>query len=365
MPDLPLANVFSVSGGNPTLAFLWAERAAGPYNLLHSGFGLGAAIGPLISRPFLASDSDASGLNYTNDVISNGTTNASLASRIEYPYLFVGILCLLVAMVFVGFYVARSGAPTIFIPTQEETVSKILSPGRCAGGSNSFGCQMLALIFIYYMVVVGGERTYGKFLFSFSIHSELKFSRVQATWLNSAYWISYTAARLATAAAARWLPIHLLIFGQVFGTLGAAIGLDVFRRNAVAFWLFSSALGFFRSPLFPSGLGWANRYMEVTSMTITCVNVGSSIGGMTMQWLTGFLFEYYGPTSFVHVVAINSVLVCAVFIVMHQVARRHGERYLATDDATVTASSFSSMVQLSKYDRKPAPSTSCDPIKRF
>ena len=83
-------------------------------------------------------------------------------------------------------------------------------------------------------------------------------------------------------------------------------------------------------------------------MTIMCVNIGSSVGGMTMQWLTGYLFQYYGPTSFVHVVAVTSAALCLIVVVMHLVARRRGERYLASNHPATAVGS--STVQLSKYD---------------
>ena len=218
----------------------------------------------------------------------------------------------------------------MFIPDQEHDVQKIFHPGRCTGGNTRFGMTLLVLIFLFYMFVVGGERAYGKFLFSYALESELKLNQDQAAWLNSVYWICFTAARFIAFIVSRWVPIHIMLFVQVFGTLASAIGLNVFHNKVIPFWVLTSTMGFFKSPLFPSCLGWANRYMEISSMTIMCVNVGSSAGGMIVQWLTGYMFEYYGPRSFVFILGGYSLMICILFIIMHVVTTRQGERYSET-----------------------------------
>jgi FHS family Na+ dependent glucose MFS transporter 1 len=113
----------------------------------------------------------------------------------------------------------------------------------------------------------------------------------------------------------------------VTGTAISAILLNAFHSNYVMFWITSFTLGFFKAPLFPSGLGWINRYLKMTSMLIMVVNIGSSTGGMLIQWLTGYLFEYYGPRSFLYTVLTYSLLLFAMFSLMHVVGKRHGERF--------------------------------------
>jgi len=52
------------------------------------------------------------------------------------------------------------------------------------GGQTKFGMKMLALIFIFYMFVVGGERAFGKFVFSYVIESKLQLSKTQVRSRN-------------------------------------------------------------------------------------------------------------------------------------------------------------------------------------
>ena len=177
------------------------------------------------------------------------------------------------------------------------------------------------------MLLVGGERAYGKFVYSYARESDLRFNKKEAAWLNTLYWVSFTLARVVAYIIARWVPIHILLFIQVSGTAASAVLLNIFHSNTIGFWIITFAFGFFKAPLFPSGLGWINRYLNVTSMLIMVVNIGSSTGGMFIQWLTGYLFEYYGPRSFLYTVLTYSLLLFCMFTVMYFVGRRHGERF--------------------------------------
>ena len=266
-----------------------------------------------------------------NSTLANTTspeTNTEL-SRIEFPYGIVGAICYFIAICFFLFYIFRRKTPRVLLPKKRQNgpQTAIFDPKSCAGGDRVFGCQMFVLIFVYYLLLVGGERAYGKFVYSYARESSLAFTKTQAAWLNTMYWVSFTLARVVAYIAARWVPIHILLFIQVIGTAISAILLNAFHSHVIMFWITSFTLGFFKAPLFPSGLGWINRYLRMTSMLIMVVNIGSSTGGMLIQWLTGYLFEYYGPRSFLYTVLVYSLLLFCMFALMHVVGKRHGERF--------------------------------------
>ncbi|VDK86294.1 unnamed protein product [Dibothriocephalus latus] len=41
-----------VMNGNPLLGSIWGDHAAGPFNFMHAGYGVGAALAPLLLSPF-------------------------------------------------------------------------------------------------------------------------------------------------------------------------------------------------------------------------------------------------------------------------------------------------------------------------
>lgn len=321
------------TGANPTLAILWAERSAGPYNFMHAGFGLGGTIGPLMSKPFMspssAADRDEEQPLMWNETMNTTSLNTSIMfhsdhSTIEVPYGIVGLLCAAMSLVFIVFSVRE--LPREFTP-KEIPWREIVQPKTCARGQTGFGLQMLLLIFLYYMFVVGGERAFGKFVFSYAVDSTLRLTKLEASWLTAAYWSCYTIARLLVFAFSRIIPIRILLIVETSGTLLTAILINIFPDNIPAFWILTMSFGFFKSPLFPSCLGWANRYIDMNSMTIMCVNVGSSTGGMLVQWLTGYLFEYHGPKTFLYLIVSYSAAIFVLFLVMDRVASANGDKY--------------------------------------
>jgi hypothetical protein len=277
-------------------------------------------------------------------------------SRIEYPYAIVGIMCAIASILFVVFSFSstppeftikpRASASTIaiaagessssmncrkhFLPMITDIASYLRSRVRRLVTSRDFYFRLAvqSLMFVFYLFVIGGTRAYGKFVFSYAVESPfLQLSKSSASWLTFVYWISYTVARLVTVLASRIVTIHLLLFVEVSGMLSASVGLTALSRRREAFWAFTALFGFFQSPLFPSCLGWANQYIEITSTTIMIINLGSSIGGMLVQWLTGYAFQYLGPDSFLYIAVFYSAAIFALFVVMHVVARRHGSRF--------------------------------------
>ena len=51
------------------------------------------------------------------------------------------------------------------------------------------------------------------------------------------------------------------------------------------------------SSIFPTAIALVERHMHLDSKTTRWFFVGASIGGMTLPWLAGNLFEHVGPQA--------------------------------------------------------------------
>ena len=346
------------------MVLLWADLAAGPVMFLHSGVGIGASVAPILARPFLSANRTVnetaahptirrSSETYTYNgrapslltdlfnpypemydqtwgtTATNSTRYALTPTRIHIPYMIIGLICFSVAICFFIMYLIKM--PDLIRKALHEAprtdTKRMFSPESCTGGSRAFGVQMLVLIFIFCLFVVGVERAYGKFVYSYARKSELKFSKTDSALLNSLYWISFTIARLSGLFAARWIPIHILLFVQCSGSVLSSLLLNVFHNKRTPFWILTSLFGFFQSPLFPSCVGWINRYMDMTPMVAIVMNVGAAVGGIIIQWFTGYLFQNHGPRSFLYTIFAYSLSIAVIFVIMHIIAYRHGDRY--------------------------------------
>ena len=62
--------------------------------------------------------------------------------------------------------------------------------------------------------------------------------------------------------------------------------------------------------------------------------IGSSLGGMLYQWITGFLVQYHGHESLFYVILFHGVNVFIVHGIMQFLASRHGDRFLKIEEET-------------------------------
>ena len=366
-----------ISAGQKLILKLWKEKAASPLHILHGGFGIGSFIIPLIANPFLAVPKPRANLNtsfnQTTELGSNVSDiniseksvldiNSSVSrpgnehgggieyireSKIEIAYLISALITLALSSVFYTYHirVQRKYRPKEKVHNSRdhvaksnrrgknfiEGVKKMINPATCSGGRFLYGLEIFGLLFIYFINIVGGERILGKFIRAYSIE-QLGFSVSEGSYINTVFWISFAAGRVSGFIAARYIPIRILILIETSGVLISTIFLNIFATtNATALWVLSVTTGLFHAPLFPSGIGWGDYHVEMTGIAITFLLLGGSVGGIIYLRLTGFLFETFGPRSFLYHLLGYGIGSFVLAILLNVVGAQHGSRFSKED----------------------------------
>lgn len=325
------------AGGNASCFKLFGEKVPGPMHSMHFGFGIGAMVAPQIAGPFLKPTlENVDILNFTDfSTASSGSRqfNSSLDfdeadTRVEIAYGIGSTVPFVLSLSFLAFYLLpkprgfRMGAP----PSIEW--KSILHPGSCAQGSTKFGMMMFPLLFLFYMHVVGGERAWGKFINSYVRDSDLKFSKEDAINVNTMFWAFFSGGRGLGIIIANWVPPRFMLAGEIILSITAGTLLSIIGHKEVwVLWICNAVLGLTIAPVFPSGMSWANRYLDMSAMACAVLLVGSASGGFVYQWLTGALFEYYGPNTLMYVMVGYALNLAILFAVMQFIAARKGERF--------------------------------------
>ena len=78
--------------------------------------------------------------------------------------------------------------------------------------------------------------------------------------------------------------------------------------------------------IFPTGITWAERYMEVTGKATAVFVVGSALGEMFMPAFTGFLFEAKEPMWLLYIMLGGALIADIVYIIMQNLASNSGTR---------------------------------------
>lgn len=264
-------------GGNVLL--IWRVRSGlGPFmSFLHFAFGVGTFLAPVFLGQSVA--------------VSGG---------IQLGY---------IALVVVSLPVV------ILVVTRPPPAPVGKAPGESAEARNRPDRLLVALTVAFLMLYVAAEVGFGNWIYTYALRLDL-LDEVSAAYLTSAYWGAYTIGRLlSVAVAARVRPRLLLVFCLATGSVSMLL-LAIIPAGVVVTWLFTVLLGLSLAPMFPFIVTFAGERTAITGGVTSLFLVGASIGGMSLPWLIGQLFESIGPRVVPVAVLVDLLLLVSVFSIV-------------------------------------------------
>jgi len=257
------------TGANILLTWTHRERT-GPYmNALHFFFGLGAVLAPFLVARF---------------------TGTAAGYRLAYWGLsaFAGLVGLSV--------VAQRSCPR---PHHDEAVA-----ARAAGPS-AWPLVALAALFLFFYV--GAEISFGGWIYTYARRLELA-SEAGAAYLSSAFWLAFTAGRLASIPVATRAAPQRVLFAAAAGCL-VALGLVLAcPGSAGVLWGATLVLGFCMGPMWPTGFNLASRSIALSGRMSAVIILGDAFGGMVLPSALGKVIESTGPRSMIFLIGASLLL---------------------------------------------------------
>jgi FHS family Na+ dependent glucose MFS transporter 1 len=262
-------------GGNTLL--IWTHRRqVGPFmNGLHFFFGVGALLAPSVIGQV--------------DSLSGDPT---------WAYWVLAILVLPAIA-----WLLRLPSPT----SQSHSEDSPAGPARPL---------LVGLLVVFFFFHVAAEGSYGGWIFTYAVAMDLS-SRAGAYSLTSAFWGSFTLGRLLAIPIAARLRPRVVLFGNLIGSLLSMAVILVWPHSLTATWLGTLGLGLSLASMFPTTFALAQHNMAITGRVSGLFLVGASLGGMSMPWLIGQLFERVGPHVTMWIITANiaaAVVVLAAII---------------------------------------------------
>lgn len=270
-------------GGNTLL--VWVHRdQVGPFmNGLHFFYGLGGFVSPMIVAWMVSTSGD-----------------------ITWAYWILALLSAPSAI-----WLIRLSSPSARIPSATESTNPV----------NPWLVPMIALFFALY---VGAETSLGGWIHTYTIESGLGEAALGA-YLTSGFWGAFTAGRLlAIPLAAHLRPRSLLLidFAGALVSLGALL---LWPTSTLVAWVGTLGVGASIASIFPTMISMAERRLAITGRVTGWFFVGASIGGMSLPWLIGQLFESIGPRVTMSVILIDLLVALSILVVLALLPSR-GER---------------------------------------
>lgn len=113
----------------------------------------------------------------------------------------------------------------------------------------------------------------------------------------------------------------------VFASLLAMVLVGL--NSKLNFWLTMCFYGIFTGPVFPSGMAWCDRYVQMTATAFAVLDIGIGVGLFFFSWLYGYLLNKHPDNVVViYYVGLGCAVLSLILLVIMQIrGSLHGDRY--------------------------------------
>ena len=243
-----------VVGCNTLLVWVRSDNLAPWMNGLHLLNGVGAFLSPLIM-----------------------TLSISLTGDVVFSYRFNAIIFFLAALF------------VLIIPSPE--IRKKQSRNFKYSGKTIVSIVLTTTAALLY---VGTEVSFSGWIFSYT-RAILNSSNSTAGIMTSFFWGSVTIGRLISIPLSRKISSEKFLIADL---LGAVIGISfifLFSSSAFTISMGTIIFGISMASFFPNLLAFTEKYIGITGRINGIIFTGTALGGMSLPYLSGQLFQKIGP----------------------------------------------------------------------
>ena len=260
-------------GVNTNITLIWKDKSSFYLNGLHLFYGIGAFIAPLV-------------------VIGAVNTLHSF----KYAYWFFGFLFFFISLILVWL-------PSPITKNNDQALKE--------NGSSPF--KWLAGIFIFIVLCVGIEVSFGGWIYSYLTEKELV-NENQAALLNSLYWAFLTLGRLLVTLFSNKLKSFDILIFDLIGCMLAMIAILLFPESVFVAWGAVCLIGFSIATIFPTTIIFTSEHMTITHKITSTLFIADSIGGMGIPWITGALLGVFGPSAIMSIILISAFFAMLIIL---------------------------------------------------
>ncbi len=239
-------------GGNLMIIWVFKDNLAPYMNALHFMFGFGSLLAPIITASFL-----------------------SFENSLQLTYWVIALL----------FLPSMIGLSLLPSPKRIESVTLKEEKSRQT--------RMIVIFSFLFFAYVGVEITFGNWIFTYASESRLA-TDLQAAFLNSTFWGSFTAGRLIGIFISKKINAKKMLLINFSGTAVCLLLLVLFRNSSIILWVGSILLGFFLATSYPTLMVYAGSLFTVTGAITRWFMAGSGMGVLLIPFAMTYLFGKLG-----------------------------------------------------------------------
>lgn len=154
--------------------------------------------------------------------------------------------------------------------------------------------SVVLLVTLLYMMYAGAEVSFGHWIapYTRAIHGV---DHSAAAYMASAFWGMMTIGRLLAIPISLRIPPRTMLVWDIMGCLGGVGIILLWPHSQTVLWIGTLSVGLSMASFFPLLLSFAGRHIPISGRVTGFFFAGAGIGGMTLPWGIGQLFERTGP----------------------------------------------------------------------
>uniref|UniRef100_A0A8D3CJL9 Major facilitator superfamily domain-containing protein 4A n=1 Tax=Scophthalmus maximus TaxID=52904 RepID=A0A8D3CJL9_SCOMX len=354
---------------NLQLVRLYQKDSAVFLQALHFFIGLGALVSPLVADPFLADGSCVLSANWTANSSSSPDLQhlrsslsghaTALHNTSQYPLYTEGVVITKVSYAFWIMALINLPVPAAvltlmyherFLPCFDNSPRLLDKDSQCSTSAVRDGSQghlsgccccnpaklrdRPATFFILH--ALGGAilfltdgiiGSYAGFVYTYAVSPPLLMGHKTAGCLDSIFWASITAGRLAFIYLSYRYTAPRLLTISLVGVILVQCLLLIFYTSSVLLFIGTCVLGLCISSVFPSMLAFTEDILEYKGCATTVLVTSASAGEMMLQLLVGSVIHSQGSYAFMLCGTIASFIGLCLFLLLIYVQRVHRSHY--------------------------------------
>ncbi|XP_056131005.1 major facilitator superfamily domain-containing protein 4A [Lampris incognitus] len=353
---------------NQQLVKLYQKDSAVFLQALHFFIGLGALVSPLVADPFLAEDSCVLNGNWTtnssssspdlqhlrNTMAGKGTvphnishyplhTEGIITTKVSFAFWIMALINLPIPLaVFILMYHERllpcfSPSPPLLSRDSLSSTTTTASEKSEQGHGVTFACfnpeklrgRPPSFFLLHFLggailfITDGIIGSYAGFVYTYAVSPPLSMGYKTAGCLDSVFWASITAGRLAFIYLSyRYTATRLLVFSLV-GVILVQCMILLLYYSQVFIFIGTCLLGLCISSVFPCLLAYTEDILNYKGCATTVLVTSAGTGEMVMQVAVGSVIHSQGSYTFLLSGVIASFIGFSLFLFLLYVQRIH------------------------------------------
>ena len=174
----------------------------------------------------------------------------------------------------------------------------------------------LTLVALFTFSYVGYEMTFFTFFFTYTVKSDLNFSKAKASLLLSLQNGMFALFRLISIGLFLLKPpLEPIMFTSLAGVFTSSLIMIIWRRTEIVIWVIAAVYGMFLGPIYPMMVTWLSSHAPSNAKGLSVVMIAGRLGLIVHFVFVGELIENY-PPILLFVTSSGSFITLLIFIAM-------------------------------------------------